>query len=246
MSSFVRFGMLTPSSNTVLEPVTAALLANVPEASAHFGRFKVTEIALSAEARGQFSDAPILAAAELLAHAKVDVIAWNGTSASWLGLDRDRQLCERITAATGIPACTCVLAYDEIFRRTDARQIGLVTPYLDDVQASIAKNFSASGYPCTSERHLGIADNHAFGLVPASTITRMCRDVAAEKADALAILCTNVRGAPLVAELEAELGVPIYDSVAVTVWKCLQMVGVAPARLASWGRLFSDPRLQLS
>jgi len=40
-------GMLTPSSNTVLEPVTTALLAEVPEASAHFGRFAVTEIALS-------------------------------------------------------------------------------------------------------------------------------------------------------------------------------------------------------
>jgi maleate isomerase len=40
----------------------------------------VTEIALSPGALAQFDDAPILAAAGLLAHAKVDVIAWNGTS----------------------------------------------------------------------------------------------------------------------------------------------------------------------
>ena len=37
-------GMLTPSSNTTLEPVTAAMIAGIPEASAHFGRFRVTEI----------------------------------------------------------------------------------------------------------------------------------------------------------------------------------------------------------
>jgi maleate isomerase len=43
-------GMLTPSSNTVLEPVTTAMLAEVPEVSAHFGRFAVTEIALSQHA----------------------------------------------------------------------------------------------------------------------------------------------------------------------------------------------------
>ncbi len=244
MTKSVRFGMLTPSSNTVLEPVTAALLAQIPEASAHYGRFKVTEIALSPAALGQFSDAPILAAAELLAHAKVDVIAWNGTSASWLGLDRDRQLCARITAETGIRACTTVLAYDEIFQRTGARQIGLVTPYLDDVQVRICETFAANGYPCRAERHLGIADNHAFGLVPASDISQMCRSVAAETVDALAILCTNIRGAPLVTSLEAELGVPIYDSVAVTIWKCLEMTGIKPSRLAPWGRLFSDPRLQ--
>jgi maleate isomerase len=246
MTRHVRFGMLTPSSNTVLEPVTAALLSSVPEASAHFSRFKVTEIALSAQALGQFDDAPILAAAELLAHAKVDVIAWNGTSASWLGLDRDRQLCARITAATGIPAVTCVLAYDEIFRRTGAHRIGLVTPYLDDVQARIVANFAANGYPCAAERHLGIADNHAFGLVPPADISRMCRAVAAEGCDALAILCTNVRGAPLVTALEVEGGLPVYDSVAVTVWACLQRTGIAPHRLAAWGRLFADPRLQLA
>ena len=55
-------------------------LAGLPEVSAHFSRFRVTEIALSGPALAQFDDAEILRAAELLAHAKVDVIAWNGTS----------------------------------------------------------------------------------------------------------------------------------------------------------------------
>jgi maleate isomerase len=240
----VRFGMLTPSSNTVLEPVTASLLAGVPEASAHFARFKVTEIALSDAALGQFDDAPILAAAELLAHAKVDVIAWNGTSASWLGLDRDRALCTRIEAATGIRACTSVLAFDEVFRRTDTRSLGLVTPYRDDVQERIAQNFAANGYPCLSERHLGIQDNHAFGLVTADQVEAMCRETAVAGPDALAIVCTNVRAAALVPELEARLGLPVYDSVAVTVWKCLTMTGISPSRLSGFGRLFADPRLQ--
>jgi len=238
-----RFGMLTPSSNTVLEPVTARMLADVPEATAHFGRFKVTEIALDAASLGQFDDRPILAAAELLAHAKVDVIAWNGTSASWLGLEKDRELCRRIESATGIRACTSVLAFDEIFRRTGVGRLGLVTPYRDDVQARIAENFASNGYPCAAERHLGIQDNYAFALVTEDQVDEMCRTTAAAKPDALAIICTNVRGAMIAPALERDLGLPIYDSVAVTVWKCLTMVGIAPDRLSAWGRLFSDPRL---
>src|ERR1700710_531216 len=133
----IRLGMLTPSSNTVLEPVSAAIVAGLPEVSVHFGRFKVTEIALSDQALKQFDETEILRAAELLANAKVDVTAWNGTSASWLGFDRDERLCERITAATGIAACTSVLAFREIFERTGVKRIGLVTPYTDDVQAKI-------------------------------------------------------------------------------------------------------------
>src|SRR6202021_1741761 len=96
-----RLGMLTPSSNTTLEPITYAMLAGVEGVSVHFSRFKVTEIALSEAANRQFDHSEILRAAELLAHAKVDVIPWNATSASWLGFDRDERLCERITEATG-------------------------------------------------------------------------------------------------------------------------------------------------
>jgi maleate isomerase len=73
MPARTLLGMLTPSSNTVLEPVTAAMLSGLDDVSAHFSRFPVTEIALSSAALAQFDDAPILAAAGLLAHAKVDV-----------------------------------------------------------------------------------------------------------------------------------------------------------------------------
>ena len=78
--------------------------------SAHFARFPVTEIALSAAALGQFEEAPILAAAALLSHAKVDVIAWNGTSASWLGFGTDEALVAAIAARAGVPGSTAILA----------------------------------------------------------------------------------------------------------------------------------------
>ncbi|MCI4429672.1 MAG: Asp/Glu/hydantoin racemase, partial [Burkholderiales bacterium] len=48
MCRTLRLGVLTPSSNTALEPLTSALAAAVPGCSAHFSRFKVTEISLSA------------------------------------------------------------------------------------------------------------------------------------------------------------------------------------------------------
>ena len=159
MSTPIRLGMLTPSSNTTLEPVTTAMVAGLPEVSVHFSRFRVTEIALTGDALAQFDDRPILAAAELLAHAKVDVIAWNGTSSGWLGFDADHRLCERIESTTGIKASTSMLALNEILAATGVRRMALVTPYIDAVQQLIVANYAGLGVVCDVERHLGIQDN---------------------------------------------------------------------------------------
>jgi maleate isomerase len=71
----------------------------------------------------------------------------------------------------------------------------------------------------------------------------MTAAVARDGADAVAILCTNLRGARIAARLERELGVPVYDSVAVTVWKSLLIAGVDIAALSRWGSLFTNPAL---
>jgi len=240
MTKRILLGMLTPSSNTVLEPVTAAMLAELPEVSAHFGRFKVTEIALSEPALRQFDESEILRAAELLSHAKLHCISWNGTSSGWLGFDADERLCERITAATGIPACTSVLALNEILRATGVERFGLVSPYLDDVQQKIVANYERSGFECVAERHLGLQDNYSFSEVSADRLRAMAREVARAKPQAITIFCTNLRGAPLVGELEQELGIPIYDSIATVVWKSLKLAGVDSRRVQGWGRLFRE------
>ena len=240
----LRLGMLTPSSNTVLEPAMAAMTVGVPGLSLHASRFRVTQIALSAEADAQFEFAPMVAAAELLADARCDAIAWNGTSASWLGFERDEALCAAITAATGIPATSAVLGFRDLFRATGVRRVGLVTPYTADVQARIGANWAAAGFPCTAERAVGLSENFAFAQVAEDRIEAMIRDVVREGCDAVAIVCTNMRGAALAGRLERELGVPIHDSVSVTLRASLLLAGAdlsgpAFAPLRGWGSLFS-------
>ncbi|WNZ26268.1 Asp/Glu/hydantoin racemase [Leptolyngbya sp. NK1-12] len=240
MTKRVLLGMLTPSSNTTLEPVTSAMVAELPNVSAHFGRFRVTEISLREQALAQFDNAPLLEAARLLADAHVDVIAWNGTSAGWLGFEADIQLCQEITAATGIPATTSVLAIVEILRDRHITQFGLVTPYLMEVQEQIITNFAKEGFDCIAEQHLDLSVNFAFSEVTADQITAMIHKVAAAHPQAIVTFCTNLRAAPLVNKLEQALGIPIYDTISAVVWKSLQMAGVDPIGVKGWGRLFTD------
>ena len=91
-----------------------------------------------------------------------------------------------------------------------------------------------------AEQHLGLQDNLSGSDVQADTLRAMVRSVAQARPDAITILCTNLRGAPLVAELEAETGIPIYDSIATVVWKSLKLAAVDPHRVRGWGRLFGE------
>jgi maleate isomerase len=237
-----RFGMLTPSSNTVLEPLTQALLAPVAgQASAHFGRFRVTQIALDDKADSQFALEPILAAAELLADAHPDVIAWNGTAASWRGFHTDDALCAAISDRTGCRASSTIVALNRLIAAMGVRRLGIVTPYTPDVQARIIANYAAIGVEVVAEAHCDLTENFAFCRVTEDEIAAMCRSVAAERPDAIAIVCTNMRGPMIAAGLERELGIPIFDSIAVTLWGCMVAAGMDPRSLAMHGRLFSVP-----
>jgi maleate isomerase len=239
MNPRTRLGVLTPSSNTSLEPLTTALVGQVPGCSVHFSRFKVTEISLSAQALGQFDDSKILAAAELLADAHVDVIGWSGTAAGWLGFDTDMRLCERIRERTGIPATTAVLALNELLCLGGVSQLGFVTPYTADVQRKIMDNYRAAGVGCPGERHLGITVNFDFADVAPDTLERLIREVAGSGCQAITTFCTNLQAAQLAERIEADTGVALLDTVSTTVWGMLRATGIDPRRIQGWGRLFS-------
>ncbi|MDQ0323874.1 maleate isomerase [Pararhizobium capsulatum DSM 1112] len=236
----IRLGMLTPSSNTVLEPLTVAMTAGAPRVSSHFQRFRVTRISMDPGDLGQFETENIVQAAELLADAKVNVIGWSGTSGSWLGQAYDEALCSEILERTGIRATTSVLAMNEILSRTRRRKVGLVTPYTADVQQKIIENYAGMGIDCSNERHLNDPGNYSFAQWSEEQIADLIYQVAAKKPDAIMVMCTNFRAAPIVDRLERETGIPIYDSIAAVVWKSLSMANVEPGLIHGWGSLFQD------
>ncbi|WP_417251310.1 aspartate/glutamate racemase family protein [Castellaniella sp.] len=240
MAKRVLLGILTPSSNTALEPLTSAIVSEVPGVSAHFARFTVTDISLDKNSLRQFDTQKILDAARQLADARVDVIGWSGTAASWMGFDSDEALCREITGATGIPTTTSVLALNEILALTGVRNLGLISPYIESVQQKIIANYHSAGIEIPAERHADLHVNFEFSEVSEAQIMQMAREVSAAGVDALTVMCTNVKAAQLAGRIETELGVPLYDSVSTVVWKALKMAGADPKQIKNWGRLFRE------
>ncbi|WP_035775601.1 aspartate/glutamate racemase family protein [Arthrobacter sp. H5] len=234
----VRIGMIVPSSNTCLEPRTYRMLGDRTDVTVHFTRVEVTRIALDSVSDRQFDHSTMVAAASLLKTGEVDVIAWNGTAGSWLGPAEDREMVRQITAETGIPATTSTLAYLDALKSFGASRIGLITPYTADVNEAIIARYAAEGIEVVSDRHLGLSVNESFARVLPSDLVEPSRDLASRGVipDALIYLCTNLYGAPVVEQVEQDTGLPVLDSVAVTLWKCLAVAG-APGLEQRWGRL---------
>ena len=233
-----RIGMIVPSSNTCLEPQSYRILGDRDDVTIHFTRIPVTRIALDDSSDKQFDPAVMRTAAGLLATADVDVIAWNGTSGSWLGADHDRELVAEITDATGIPATTSTLAYLEAFESFGTERIGLFTPYTEDVNRAVMASYERDGIKTIGHRALGLSDNESFARVTDDEMRPGSLELAAARPDALIYLCTNLYGANIAAEVEAETGVPVLDSVAVTLWHCLKLAG-SPLLAPRWGRLLA-------
>jgi maleate isomerase len=236
MTSKIRIGMLTPSSNTALEPLTSAMLRELPQVSVHYSRLHVMGTSLDPRSNAQFTMEAFLAAASLLADARVDVIGWNGTSGSWMGLDWERTLCSAIETETGIPATGSTLAFFDAFAKFGVKRYSLAVPYVRDHTEKIIETYAREGLECVASDYLGFTTNAEIDAVPENRFREQLEAVAVPGSEGIAVVCTNVPAAPLVDDLERILGIPIFDSIAVTAWKCLEIAGVEP-KLPGWGKL---------
>ena len=232
-------GTVTPSGNTVVERITLGVLRELPQVSAHFSRTPV--FGTSDPSPDAYATEGLLAAATLLAHAQPDLLVWNGSKGAGIGFAHDRALAEAMTARTGIRATTSMLGLDALMKARGLTRIGVVTPYNDLGHAKTVACLRAEGYEVVADAHAGLSDNLSYASMPLERISAMAREVAAARPQAILTLCTNMPAAVLAAPLEAELGLPVFDSTAFGVWHALALLGVdSRAAAPAWGSLFAQ------
>ncbi len=246
LGNLKKIGFVTPSSNTALEPVTAGMTAQISDrVSTHFSRVPVKNVTLDGHDVDQFQTEKMLSAANLLSDGGLDAILWNGTSGSWAGrgFEADVELCDQIARLTGVPASTSSLALLEILKERGIERYALAVPYVDGPTRQIIDTFGKAGFKAVSSAQLGLKENIHIADVPFERLRQLLRDADSPDAECIVVVCTNLPTAVILDEMEAELGKPIFDSTAVTLWKALRMTAV-DVPLHGWGQLLrADPVL---
>lgn len=227
----LRIGMLVPSGNVIIEPQVNAML---PQGVALYA----TRLPLTGS-----SEAELLAMAEnvegparLLAHARVDQIAFNCTAVSTFSKEMETSITRRIGQATGLPVLATSEALVAALRALGARRIMLLSPYLQAINDREVAFLEAAGFQVLGETGLGLNTNAEMAALPPDTWLDLAKRHREDRADAWLVSCTAVRSAEVIEDLERELGRPVVTSNQALVWHCLRTAGIAD-RVEGFGSL---------
>jgi len=108
-----------------------------------------------------------------------------------------------------------------------------------DLTMQIASEYKRHTLSVPSYATLDRPQNVDIGNSSLDEIRDLVRRADSHDAQCIAIVCTNLPGTSIVAELERELGKPILDSISVTYWAVCRSVGVNPRRVG-WGQLLEQ------
>ncbi|KAK0891259.1 hypothetical protein LTR91_024797 [Friedmanniomyces endolithicus] len=253
LSTCIKIGFIVPSSNTALEPLTTALLHSLPRSSSSsnpqiiplFTRIRVTTVGTDPHSTSQFSPQLLITAAQLLADAQADAILWNGTSGMWVGagLEADRELARLMAEATGVPCSTTTLAAVAALEKLDVRRLGVAVPYEQGLAERVRGFFGTTGHGWEVVGLATLEPVPGGNLAIAKTGLREIKEVvgraAGGGAQAVVVACTNWPAAAIIEKVEAGGDVVVVDSIVVTVWQGLRMVGYREL-VPGWGRLMAE------
>jgi maleate isomerase len=178
-------------------------------------------------------------AALILPDEPLDAICLACTAASALLGD------EAVAAALGrgkpgVPVVTPPLAARKGLAALGARRISLLTPYLDETAAPVARYFADHGFEIVRQTNLGIDDDRKIARVVTRSIIEAAGAALDAESDALFISCTALRAAQVSGTIEALTGRPVVTSNQASAWMCLRLSGIERA-ISGYGRLLAQP-----
>jgi len=209
-----RVGLLIPSSNTMMEVDFSRDLP--PGVALHTARMFMADTTAAAETR--MLDEFALPAARDLGTARPDVVVFGCTSAGALrGNDYDAQLCQHISELTGAPTVSTIGSVRAVILASGATSIGVITPYVDELNDKIKASIEADGTRVAAIRGLGITDNFQIAEVGqdeilAFAVAELGALAAAGNIGLAFASCTNFGAMAARSAIAERLGIPVVTS----------------------------------
>jgi maleate isomerase len=206
----VRVGLLVPSSNIVME---VDFYRHLPENfTLHPARMYLEETTRSAEIKMIEEFAP--GAAGLVKTVRPHFVVFGCTSAGSLGgPDYDKEVCSRISEITEVPTIGVFSAVREALLQLKARSVAVITPYVEDINASIQQGLEAEGFHVAAIHGMGITVNFELATPSPQEIVGFAADkLRGVEFDILFASCTDFRAMEAIPLLEKQFGVPVITS----------------------------------
>jgi maleate isomerase len=246
----VRIGVLTPHGDVGPE---SELQAMAPQGVA----IHATRVPFGAMAAGGVMDptipmAPVRAfaepphvddAAELLAAAPLDAIAYGFTSSAYvIGVEGEAEMIARLERRTrGIPVVATCRAAVEGLRVLGARRVALIDPPWFDTELNGlgARYYESAGFEVVYSSPCGLPSDQTK-ITPSDLHAWVSEQVSTIDAEAIVFGGNGFRTVGAIAALEEVLGRSVVTPNQALLWAALRVTNADPGSVKDYGRLFSQ------
>jgi maleate isomerase len=227
-----KLGLIVPSWNTVNEYEFQQVIH--PGLSVHSMRIKITA---DDEENYSWMGTQVPAAAQLLAHAKVQVICYGCLAGGFVkGPGHDQQIIKDIETATGIHGVAAAAAVVDALRALQVTRVSVASPYEPWLNEKLREYLNAFGIEVLALKGLGSQAHASF--TPEQNAA-LAAEVDRPESQAVLIACSNFRTLEFIEPLEKTLGKPVISSNLASLWKMLRTLGDRRS-LPRAGRLFRE------
>jgi len=218
----IRFGLIVPSPNVVIEPeFYSIVLGNIG--------FYTSRVLLDDCTPGQLKKMGNFTqrAALELSTIKASAILYACTSGSLIeGVDWEKDLAIKISKISGVPTITTAGSIRDALTFMKISKINMFTPYIKEVNKKEKEFLEKSGFEVLGVEGLGIVNSVDIAEVePKLTIEKTLQLHQKNKeAQAMFLSCTNLRTFDIIDDLEKKIGVPVITSNQASLWNLLKLV----------------------
>jgi len=224
-----KFGVIIPSTNTIVEPEFHAM--SVPGVTAHTGRIHIRNQELDSD---EAFEQLLFQIREEIGHTVARVMTCEpdymvmGMSAEtfWDGVEGNRRFIEQIKGQSGLDVATGAEACERALQLFGARRIGVVTPYQPIGDSNVVKFFGELGFEVAAIEGLKCPTAVAIAHVGEAELRAALHKVNGPDVDALVQVGTNLSMIRLADEMERIVGKPVIAINAATWWMALRDNGI--------------------
>ena len=227
MTPALHVGLMVPSNNTTFErevlawlpPGSSCTTLRIPR-----GKGLLTPATLPAY-KGQ-----ALSLAAQFSDSDIDVVAYGCTAAGFMdGPAGDAQLARDLAAITGKPVVTTARSMVLALQEAKARDIALVTPYLDAVNEQLKAFLADGGIRVKRFNSFYAANVDELGRIRSDAVARFARQTMSDECDTLFIACAQLPTVDILDDLRNEYKRPVLSANWATTRQAMRACRLQPA-----------------
>lgn len=220
-----KFGVLAPSTNTIVEPDFHAMA--VRGVTSHISRIHIRDQDLSSDERMvrilEQIDNEILFAVDRVMTAGIDyLIMAMSAETFWGGIEGNRAFTKRLEDYTGLQVATGASACQAALEAFKLNKIAVINPYQAVADEKLRRFFSDIGVEVVRLKGLRCPTAIAIAEVCEDTLRNYLQELDGDDVDAIVQMGTNLSMLRLTDEAERWLGKPVIAINAAIWWYALR------------------------